>query len=503
MRNFFEDVPAKTFYAGKIISEVGRIELYGAEEFLFQSRENSFVFKITDSNVDFDVKNLLRKKFVGVATVGNVAETATGKFFCLRMNFFVQAVRFNVLPIKVSNNLKSVLANMDENFQSPKSMQKFFQFDDGVNENCFAFACVPTEKTLTLYAGEYRLLCRVEGENFESRLIAEKIFFTNSDENFSDFNLQIGYGKIEFTDAESFLPPRISEILFAVPDYIKIWNEYAEREGDFLLKHARAVGEISYISNLKIVDDKIKLNLIPNGKFNLSYVSVGDYLEFRTAPPIYIADKFMTWKEYQKNISAANKSALRFELLKKDAKTITLKCDEDFPTGGKLYYSLAGDEKQIERRISARRRIETNSNALPKLGMILGSRLESSSQSLGITFPVRQKISPLSALVREKIFSHEPTLNQIQAIDIAINTPDIAVIQGPPGTGKTTVIAAILERLNEISKKNNFHAGQVLVTSLQHDAVQNVIDRVKINSLPMIKFSRRTGEKSLKSEEKR
>ena len=29
---------------------------------------------------------------------------------------------------------------------------------------------------------------------------------------------------------------------------------------------------------------------------------------------------------------------------------------------------------------------------------------------------------------------------QIAALEMAINTPDIALIQGPPGTGKTTVI---------------------------------------------------------------
>ena len=39
---------------------------------------------------------------------------------------------------------------------------------------------------------------------------------------------------------------------------------------------------------------------------------------------------------------------------------------------------------------------------------------------------------------------------QIRALDMAINTPDIALIQGPPGTGKTTVIKAICERFREI-----------------------------------------------------
>ncbi len=55
----------------------------------------------------------------------------------------------------------------------------------------------------------------------------------------------------------------------------------------------------------------------------------------------------------------------------------------------------------------------------------------------------------------KKIFSkNPPTPNQIEAIDIALNTPDIAIVQGPPGTGKTTIVTAIIERLNELSDKS-------------------------------------------------
>lgn len=43
--------------------------------------------------------------------------------------------------------------------------------------------------------------------------------------------------------------------------------------------------------------------------------------------------------------------------------------------------------------------------------------------------------------------------------------PDIAIIQGPPGTGKTTVLTAVIERLNEESDKENIK-GQILVAGL-------------------------------------
>ena len=100
----------------------------------------------------------------------------------------------------------------------------------------------------------------------------------------------------------------------------------------------------------------------------------------------------------------------------------------------------------------------------------------------------RVKVDPLSSFVAEKIFKNPPTETQKNAIDIALNTPDIAIIQGPPGTGKTTVITAIIERLNEISNKKTVNNGQVLITSFQHDAVRNVIERLSVNSLPTVKF---------------
>ena len=40
------------------------------------------------------------------------------------------------------------------------------------------------------------------------------------------------------------------------------------------------------------------------------------------------------------------------------------------------------------------------------------------------------------------------TANQLEAIDIICNTPDIAIIQGPPGTGKTTIISEAVTQIN-------------------------------------------------------
>ncbi|MDF5935503.1 AAA domain-containing protein [Pseudomonas aeruginosa] len=54
---------------------------------------------------------------------------------------------------------------------------------------------------------------------------------------------------------------------------------------------------------------------------------------------------------------------------------------------------------------------------------------------------------------------------------------------GPPGTGKTQVIAALQRRLAEEAEERNI-AAQVLISSFQHDAVDNALDRSDVFGLP-------------------
>jgi superfamily I DNA and/or RNA helicase len=90
---------------------------------------------------------------------------------------------------------------------------------------------------------------------------------------------------------------------------------------------------------------------------------------------------------------------------------------------------------------------------------------------------------PITNNVLLKMFNSndiEVKENYRRAMDIAINTPDIAVIQGPPGTGKTTLIAGILARINEMSHKNY----KVLISSEQHEALKNAVGKVAGNFVP-------------------
>ncbi|MEZ4302314.1 MAG: AAA domain-containing protein [Polyangiaceae bacterium] len=139
------------------------------------------------------------------------------------------------------------------------------------------------------------------------------------------------------------------------------------------------------------------------------------------------------------------------------------------------------DRTRLERRESAHAKIASAECPMPQLGLLLE----------GAPVPERRRNteSPLSPAARE-VFGGEPTPRQIEALRVALSTPDIALIQGPPGTGKTKVIAALQVRLAEISERED-RVVKNLLTSYQHEAVENAASRTIVFGLPAVKIGRR------------
>lgn len=61
---------------------------------------------------------------------------------------------------------------------------------------------------------------------------------------------------------------------------------------------------------------------------------------------------------------------------------------------------------------------------------------------------------------------------QRRFVEIALGTPDFALLEGPPGSGKTTVICELIRQLTDDGKR-------VLLCGSTHVAVDNVIERLK------------------------
>jgi hypothetical protein len=155
------------------------------------------------------------------------------------------------------------------------------------------------------------------------------------------------------------------------------------------------------------------------------------------------------------------------------------------PQSGRLEGSATGDRVRHRRREQV---LEAAQRHLPRRAV--EQLLEGVAPPT--VAPVRP-VEPMSAAVREA-FGGEPTPAQRRALDVALNTPDVALIQGPPGTGKTRVIAALQARLAELGSQDEASRRRVLLTAEQHDAVRNAISASVDTRLPPIKLGGRHGE---------
>ena len=337
----------------------------------------------------------------------------------------------------------------------------------------------------------------------------------------SDRALRLARGKLAFVDwtqagqIQNFAKAQMSALTQDDGSYLKKWDEFGDLEGELLLKHAREVGALQYcdMKRNRAGDDgeatvSVRISQASDSVLNKLAAGGVESVEIAEELPGYLKNLDLKFADFVNNIEAESEQEDLLENGKKRSrksakkkkpnfvvkdfdvasKSITL-ADESMPTeSGTLILSLSGEITQIKRRMTARHLILEGRAANPQLGLLI--------EENGKIAPTRppQKIRPLTAFVREKVFRNPPTVMQEKAIEVALNTPDIALIQGPPGTGKTTVIAAILERLNELAdKRAPSTKGQVLLTGFQHDAVENMIDRLSLNSIPVPKFGKRSG----------
>ena len=334
---------------------------------------------------------------------------------------------------------------------------------------------------------------------FEGIFFASKAIFR--DQQKLNGSVRLAKGTLTFSSS----PERIKAVAAGAMNrltkesgsYLKKWDEYGAIEGNMLLERAKAVGRINYQKTEKPTKGvKFFVSSVPEA------LSEGDQIEITTEEPVYLQNPDLTWEDYSKTLEAEftskkdqkkngagnNMPSVYVPILEISTTSITLDLETPPADGMFLILSINGDKIQIERRMKARSAILEGRCANPLLGLLIEEEA---------TLPEIQrvtKLKPLTAFVKEKIFKHPPTDRQREAIDIALNTPDLALIQGPPGTGKTTVVTAILERLNQEYDKTQSIRGRILVSGFQHDAVENIIARLSINALPAVKFGRRSGD---------
>ncbi|WP_336291918.1 AAA domain-containing protein [Aeromonas dhakensis] len=430
-------------------------------------------------------------------------------------------------------NDKCKISVSDEDFfllMSGPSAKADFEADIPEDEYSPDSQAVVQEKFREFSIYGERVRIPVERRNLDKSkdiYFATKVLF--KDKQQSEGSLRLARGAVKFSDysktgrIRALAAGAMSQLTKETGSYLKQWDEYGAIEGEMLLARAKAVGRIDFHGTEQTTKGvKFFVSSIPD------QLTEDDEIEITSDEPLYLQNPDLTWEAYSKaleeeykskNIDGNNKvvkeksTALTPVELEVEREKIQIRANDskniesifakiislsnrsivlDLPSipAGQMFLilSINGDKIQIERRMRARSAILEGRCANPLLGLLIEE---------GGTLPDIQrvtKLKPLTPFVKEKIFKHPPTDRQVEAIEVALNTPDIALIQGPPGTGKTTVVTAILERLNEEYDKTKSIRGQILVSGFQHDAVENIVARLSVNALPAVKFGRRTGD---------
>lgn len=350
---------------------------------------------------------------------------------------------------------------------------------------------------------------RVYVKNVDGSLVVKKV--SHSRASSDKVPIWLGRGIAVFDDMSIKERVAFASSLAAVTasghGFIDLWRNYCSLEMQEALDRARKVREIPYTRWMPIDEHTMRFEVTPGAGVGEALAALREQgsqvsVEAGEKAPLELLTEGFTPEELaaaedfgnsdKSNRPGKNEKSKPFfgDVAKIDKRFVEVTSmrgedNENPPASGVLYVSLRSHKKQQERRDKAYDLIKSGGCAMPQLGLLI--------EDVDAPAARQGDYEPVTPIVRRKVFpKHGPTSRQEEAIWTALNTPDIAVIQGPPGTGKTTVINAIIERLNEIAVDSPHIAGSYLLTSYQHDAVENAMSRMRVNGLPALKFGSRS-----------
>ncbi len=295
-----------------------------------------------------------------------------------------------------------------------------------------------------------------------------------------DYRIEIWESRLNFCDATSasLLTESARTILRDGNEkYINLWKRYAEIDFAYVTECREKAGVLRFTKILDNTADRAVL-LIDNYNQIPGFRSMLEEIDKEGLVVDIMQDESSKWSKH------ASVTAFR-------DREIVVAFDDEKPldiSSGIVTINTYSAETQFKRRQEAYNTILAMKSAKQGLLSLLNGVIPHMETE-------KRRMTPLSQSVIKKVFpDHDPTPNQIEAIRIALNTPDIAIIQGPPGTGKTTVIRAIYEALSEKEKNPKLFFGRNLATAYQRDATEHLASEMDVYGLPAMTFlGRRKG----------
>ena len=293
-------------------------------------------------------------------------------------------------------------------------------------------------------------------------------------------------------------------------DYLDLWRSYNVAELNLLLRRARQIGSFAYHRCHQVSRGVWAFHLhLPQGhdaqeRWSLIEEVEEAQVEIAATAPLYLRRHTPLGTVIQADVLKEQViGARRFWSGDPSARVpdwdrgvvyvynARERADALAPASeGFLYLSLRRDHTRIERRVRAMERLTTAQTPMPHLARLLNQDWVPSTRPRPLH--AKRVLSPATAACFGN--GTKPNARQIEALSAALRTTDIVLVQGPPGTGKTRLVAAIQTRLAELAESSALTSGQVLLTSYQHEAVDNAAARTEVYGLPAVKVGRRFGE---------
>ncbi len=515
------------------ITESGRI---------FFCKRKVYTLSLIEKSRSKELSDLIDNGQITLCQIKNVSDTSLQVYVQQYDNKRSQQLFFNEMPVKLPKEYAEKIKQYENNIHIKINGTNYFvcQFADNGKNYVFTiytpYFRIKVEKILA-YGN------RIDGNCYTLNV---KSIEPRKEKNEIP-NLSLVQGTIHFVDRDTEVNKEINQAIDSLIEskssYLQTWDKYAELKGNELLARGRKFGVIYYESiafdlDPKTEKKKVSITLTEKLPKNIRIQEKDSFDVYENLPdsenlPLYLKkDNFsMTWKDYYKATVGDDDddekredeklkdeiNALAGKKNKKDSRErygdrasvngiipvkeynggssirilefYTDKPNFMFPERGHIVLSIYAEEIQVKRQEQARKMISGAKNAMPKLRVLLEDNIEN--------LPAEKALKHVDLLpyFSQKIFGkYGPNETQLEAIYTALESPDITVIQGPPGTGKTTVICAILEMYNYLHNKKASNQGLYLLTSYQHDAVINLIDRLRLNGNPTFKFGKKSGE---------
>jgi hypothetical protein len=269
--------------------------------------------------------------------------------------------------------------------------------------------------------------------------------------------------------------------------FLNIWEHYLKLDEERLNNKLKNAGELVY-QNFEAMGEGSKYRLFSLKKTELE--AARTFVEILTDSP---EDDQIIEIQGKDGIESHDQ---RFKFVEFDESSNTIKVEvaghtrtKNIPKQGIITLSLHGWKIANKRRRAAFDKIINQQNGIYNLYYHLYEK----------PLPVRERPQPIR--IREsQIYSAfgedtPPNSRQVEAITTCLESHDIVLIQGPPGTGKTKVIS-VLQKLLEKQNRKTERLPSILLTSYQHDAVDNMAQKSRILGLPPYRYGGKDSQQS-------